>query len=795
MLQLKNYQQSALDTLCEYLKGVVKEADVEVPFIRLTKRPYHGVAQVPLPPYVCLRIPTGGGKTLMACHTVPLVTEHLLHQERSVVLWLVPTRTIREQTLAALKDGNHPYRQALDSLLDSRVRIVDVPEAQSLTRAVFDNETVIIVSTVATARVDNTEFRKIYEQNGTFGDHFKGFDPVVVTKLQKYEGTDDPIPSLANVIAVRRPIVIKDEAHNVRTELSFDMLARFDPSCILEFTATPRQDGPAPSNVLVTATATELKAEEMIKLPIRLEMNDDWRQTMLSAKNMRDELEGIAEQERAATGEYIRPIVLVQAEKKNEELTVEVCHKYLLEDLGIPKEEIAIETGDRNDLEGVNVFAKDCPVRYIITVDKLREGWDCSFAYILCSARDMGSRTAVEQILGRILRMPKAKKKGQDALNKAYAFVTRRTGHEAEATGLLIEALEANGFTKWESKQAIQGKLQETDEGYGGLFRPKEEAPTPAERGERFVVPQLAFWEEGVLENLEASHFLSSGWNLNDYDHKLSEEEYPSDPLEGEVTMIDVTDEGRAKAQFVTNLQRTLALVLPTEIKTPEELALWLDRHIEHPDIAQPQSLIFLMRMVKDLRDVRGLALDKLARDRVRLRDAAGVKIQTHRAKIAQRAFEEMVLASAGENIEVSAKRVFTYDLDNYPANPPYEGTIAFNNHYYRMVGNMNGEEALCAQMIDKLPLVKHWVRNLERQWILSFCLQTATDRFYPDFVAELTDGRIVAVEYKGKQYITNDDSKEKIMIGDLWETKSAGKCVFMMVGAEDYAQRLRALH
>lgn len=47
-----------------------------------------------------------------------------------------------------------------------------------------------------------------------------------------------------------------------------------------------------------------------------------------------------------------------------------------------------------------------------------------------------------------------------------------------------------------------------------------------------------------------------------------------------------------------------------------------------------------------------------------------------------------------------------------------------------------------------------------------SFWLQTSTDRFYPDFVAETLDGRMLVVEYKGMGYVTQEDFRDKKLIG-----------------------------
>jgi type III restriction enzyme len=59
-------------------------------------------------------------------------------------------------------------------------------------------------------------------------------------------------------------------------------------------------------------------------------------------------------------------------------------------------------------------------------------------------------------------------------------------------------------------------------------------------------------------------------------------------------------------------------------------------------------------------------------------------------------------------------------------------------------------------------------------------------DRFYPDFVAETLDGRLLVVEYKGKDYATNDDSKEKKLLGEVWAKGSNGRALFLMAVKKD---------
>ncbi|MGB2774392.1 MAG: restriction endonuclease subunit R, partial [Anaerolineae bacterium] len=96
-------------------------------------------------------------------------------------------------------------------------------------------------------------------------------------------------------------------------------------------------------------------------------------------------------------------------------------------------------------------------------------------------------------------------------------------------------------------------------------------------------------------------------------------------------------------------------------------------------------------------------------------------------------------------------------------------------------------EEFRCAQFIEDLPEVTFWVRNLALK-ATSFRLQTATDWFYPDFVCQLKDGRVLVVEYKGKDRYTSADAEEKRAIGAVWESRSNGRCLFVMPTAGDFS-------
>ena len=858
MLVLKNFQEQSLAKLRAYLSKV-GPMGAGTAFSDLTNRAYRPVPQLPGLPYVCLRVPTGGGKTLMACHTLGIVAKEYLQQERTVCLWLVPSNVIREQTIKALQDPQHPYRQAVAEEVGGNVRVMNLADALHVQKDHLENDTCIIVSTLAALRVEDTEGRKIYENSEDLDPHFAGLPAAIEAKLERNGGGLIP-HSLANVLRMWGPVVVMDEAHNARTKLSFDALARFAPSCIIEFTATPQvihnpAGGLYASNVLAHVSAAELKAEEMIKLPVKLRVRSEWKEAVGDALHTQGDLEALAKEEEQQSGEYIRPIVLLQAQPRRqgqETLTVEVVKKALLDDFKVPADQVAVATGEIRGIEGVDLFDRNCPVRFIITQQALKEGWDCSFAYILCSVADIGSARYVEQLLGRVLRMPKARRKKHDQLNCAYAVVSSQKFNETLAE--LREAIIENGFERIEADTFVTGE-QGGLFGAGSLFaQASEKVPekpdlsklagplrervvydeaagtltvsgvvtatdkealescftTPAAKhvveriwnisrgrapeGETagtgpFRVPGLSIRVRGQLELFEESHFLDAAWDLAQCDASVSEQEFPSQVVMGTDGEVDVTEAGKIEARFVDQVRQQLALLRSEPGWTLAGLVNWLDRQIVHPDITRTQSTLFIHKALAGLMESRHVVAEQLAREKFRLRTVLAAKIDQHRLAMAKASFQRRLFGDGASEIEVSPERCFVIGQDSYSPNWYYEPGYRSNKHAFPLVGELkaDGEEFECARFIDQMEQVKRWVRNVERQ-PSSFWLQTSTDKFYPDFLAELVDGRILVVEYKGEDRWSNDDSREKRAVGELWADRSGGRCLFVMPKGQDFA-------
>lgn len=469
-LSLKVYQQRALSSLAQFLEDArltgpasAFEKNVD-PGLVTTYKPMPGMEATP---YACLRIPTGGGKTVMGAHIIQAAGDAYLERTYPLVMWMVPTTQIKTQTLEAFKDPRHPYRQELDEAFGGKVAVFDVEDFTHIRPADLGTKVCVVISTMAALRVENQDGRKVYEHHEDLEAHFAG--SVSDLPYLEQNAAGKAIASFANLLKLHGPLVITDEAHNANTPLSYEVYQRLGAKVVVELTATPEA---SKSNVLVSVSAFELKVANMIKFPVVLKEHvGQWEAAVGSAVARRNELGKTALNE----PDYIRPILLIQAENAKGTATVEEVKRHLIDNEKVPERAIAIATGDQREIDGVDLFAKDCPIEVIITKQALKEGWDCSFAYVFCSVAQVKSDKDIQQLLGRVLRMPYATRRKQEALNKAYAHVT--TTHFNLAAAELTKSLIDIGFNPLEAVGAVQ---REPTPGPGlGLQGGANPVPTP----------------------------------------------------------------------------------------------------------------------------------------------------------------------------------------------------------------------------------------------------------------------------------------------------------------------------
>ncbi len=307
----------------------------------------------------------------------------------------MPSDAILTQTAKALKDPRHLYRQKIDVDFGGRVEVYTKQEllnVQNFNPTAVTEQLSIMVLSYDSFCGRGKEGLKAYQENSNLA----AFAKVLDTPENPIEKADET--ALFQLINQLNPLVVVDERHHARSELSIEMLADFNPCFVLDLTATPKKR----SNIISYVDAVQLKAEHMVKPPVIVYNRDSQAEVLMDTIDLRDKLEEIATAEYQNGGKYIRPIALFQAQPKGKEdaTTFEKLRAELV-NAGIPAERIAIRAADVNELKNVDLLSPDCPVRYIITVNALKEGWDCPFAYILA---DKTSQVDVEQILGRILR-------------------------------------------------------------------------------------------------------------------------------------------------------------------------------------------------------------------------------------------------------------------------------------------------------------------------------------------------------------------------------------------------------
>ena len=447
-MELKNYQIQVIRDLERFLELLIEKQSISSAYSTLCNEKGVNVGIDGMPPYktelagvpqVCFKVPTGGGKTFLAANSIKPIFDSMPHIHPKAVVWLVPSDAILTQTYRTLTDKNHDYRKKIDVDFGNKVEIYSKQQllnGQNFNpTSVSDNLSVFVLS-YDSFRTSKKDGRKAYQENGSLL-------PFVRFKQDSgslLEDTDET--ALIQVIRKLNPVVIVDESHHATSKLSKEMLQNFNPSFVLDLTATPKNG----SNIISFVDARQLKAENMVKLPVIVYNRKSQEDVFVSAISLRRKLENEAVEEQKNGGRYIRPIVLFQAQPRtNDDSTTYDKIKHTLIDMGIPESEIAIKTADRDELKNIDLSSHDCSIRYIITVNALKEGWDCPFAYILATVANRTSSIDVEQILGRILRLPNTRKNKREVLNLSYVITSSNAFYAT--LDKVVAGLNAAGFT------------------------------------------------------------------------------------------------------------------------------------------------------------------------------------------------------------------------------------------------------------------------------------------------------------------------------------------------------------
>lgn len=452
-MELKIYQQSVLDDLDLYIEELDKQPTIKAAFrtywankgISVDSveseylRPYND--EITGVPNITIKVPTAGGKTYIACRALKHIFQTYSNNKPKVVVWFVPSDPILKQTYNNLRNPNHPYRHALDVDFGNKVNVVDKESAlvgQNIHPTQLRENLTIFVLSVQSFASNNKDGRKARRENEKLAEHVSSY-----TYSDKMLANADET-SLLQVIAQLNPVMVIDESHNFESsELRIDLKKEINPSFIFNLTATPKEN----SNIISFVDAMQLKVENMVKLPVIVYNHKTTTDVIANAITLQRSLENKAKKQQEQGGKYIRPIVLFQAQPKiaDDNITFEKIKEKLIEG-GIPEEQVKIKTANKDEIKNIDLMSDTCEVRYIITVNALKEGWDCPFAYILASLANKSSKIDVEQILGRVLRLPYTKKQPIDLLNLSYVFTC--SADFQDTLSRIVESLNNAGFSK-----------------------------------------------------------------------------------------------------------------------------------------------------------------------------------------------------------------------------------------------------------------------------------------------------------------------------------------------------------
>lgn len=795
-------------------------------------------------PHVCFKVPTGGGKTFLACNALKTIFDNLPSKKAKLVVWLVPSEAILTQTLKNLSDPAHPYRQKIEAHFNGRVQVYSkqqVLDGQQFNPTTVNEQLCIVVMSFDSFRIRNKEGRKVYQENG----NLQPFAKFIETPDTLIDNVDET--ALIQVFNQLSPVVIVDESHHTTGDLSIEMLKNLNPSFILDLTATPR----ANSNIISYVDAAQLKAENMVKLPVIVYNRPSQEEVIADALDLRNKLDELAQTK--TDGRYIRPIVLFQAQPKQAENveTFEKLKKRLV-DNGIPEEEIAIKTADINELKNVDLQSPDCKIKYIITVNALKEGWDCPFAYILATLANKTSIVDVEQILGRVLRLPYTQQNESKFLNLSYVLTCSNDFHTTITK--VIKGLNDAGFSEKEYRIAEEKPIVTT--------------PVPVQEKVDFVTEEefLQFDDDALKEIIDRRQnadetsaidamLESAEANSDAYDTALkqAEAEPAGDlPLEvrSKVNTYPIYEQFREEAlsleipQFFVKTPPSIFTMLNPDDKsllTKEDLSdgftlkdkdatIDFDSALEsvvEVDVQKNERPKYRQLSETESEYFKGMLKNLPPESRVRtckgtikgILEKIDCVASSDLTAYIDRIVENMnadELAAMEKNIYGYATKIKTKIerlLDEYrkekfknmletgkieclpsfrlkreinPGNP--FGLLS--KSLYRSEQAVNGFELKVIEKVSSLPNIKWWHRNMDR---LEFCINGYLNH-YPDFIVMTNSGKIVMIETKGEYLTSNDDSREKAELGKMWQAQAGGKFRYYMVSENEIASNPDAM-
>lgn len=787
-IEIPDYARKAWERMAA--AGKLPESRAAIPFSPRTDGTGRTV------PNAVLKVPTGGGKTFLAVNALSRVFGRFLNRNTGFVLWIVPNEAIYSQTLKRLKDRQDPYRQVLDRAAAGRVKIME--KTDRLDVRDVEGQLCVMLLMLQSANRQTKDTLKMFQDRGDVA----GFTPPegdqkahgeLIKAVGNLDCYDDLFPmvkdSLGNALRIIRPVVVLDEGHRAVSDLAFRTLYGFNPRFVLELTATPHdvqpRGGENPrdgrySNVLVEVTGIELDGEGMIKMPLNLDpkQGTDWKTTLNAAVEQLNSLNSKAAKLRADTGRYIRPIMPVQVERTGrDQRNAEFIHaddvKEWLLAAGFDEAEIAIKTAETNDLnqpENQDLLSPTNRVRAIITKSALQEGWDCPFAYVLCSLAASSNLNAMTQLVGRILRQPGALKTGIPELDECHV-VTHHAG-TGEVVNAIKNGLEGDGLGDLVLR-VVQTEAPGVAKGSRTIQRRKEFSST------EIYLPLVLHVEGGHVRMLDYETDILANVDWRGFDPKEIAAGIPDNAHrpEGQIQRISLTaSDERFKAERIAAAAESL-------IFDPSYAVRMISDLVPNPFVARE-----IVGKLVGVLVVRGFTSEKIGQLAGLIVEEMRRKLDMARNGLAESLFRKKVKAGAIQfRLRLDNKNwrmPFEYDIPE-PANPQHlprgDGSPLEKSLFSPVIASeLNADEQSVAVYLDEDKALKWWHRNVART---QYGLQGwKRAKVYPDFgfAANRDKGgaRITVLETKGDQLDNLDTAYKRELLKLLSENFAWDKTV-----------------
>jgi type III restriction enzyme len=313
---------------------------------------------------------------------------------------------------------------------------------------------------------------------------------------------------------------------------------------------------------------------------------------------------------------------------------------------------------------------------------------------------------------------------------------------------------------------------------------------SPADRGEQFVVPALMAHVQGELELADTDLLMEHcDWSLLDHSAQLDPGEFD---LKQTANTFEIDLDGRHLTVFNRDASQQIVLDIDVEGWTEQGLVLFLAKQVREADLSPSELIVWLTKAVSHLTGARRLPLAALMQCKWVLARKLRDRVAAVRSKVRKKVYQSSLFGPETRP-EVSYERGFVFREGIFASVRKHASRgYMFSKHFTgpdqvpAFDGDDDGEEVNCARQLDSLPdsVLKYWVRNVA-QHPDAFWLPLAEARFYPDFVAELADGRLTVVEYKGAHLVSTDETKEKIAVGLKWQEAMKRKGIFLLIEKE----------